>query len=201
MEARGSIRAESNAILAGLQLRFDAPSLLLQCIAIADHPSQKARLGCQEFLLHLVPMSGDVLCAHRNSSKGGDGTAMRQAVHKTAENLRSNNASLRRASESVLLALHKLDAPSFLSQLQTLHGSLRDKTIRILQQCIPGLRQSILANARVGGVSGKRDCEGKRNIASRQGQQQRRHPQRFAPTLSTAIDETPPPPTSRISLR
>ena len=148
VDSRNHIRTESNAILAGLRLRFSAPALLLQCIAIADHPSQKTRLGCQEFLLHLVPMSGDVLLSKNGSS--GDSSAMRQAVHKTAENLRSNNASLRRASEAVLLALHKLDSHGFLSQLQTLHASLREKSIHILQGCIPRLRQSLHANARVG---------------------------------------------------
>ncbi len=141
VDGRSAIREAAAAILSAVKARADSNELVLALVnGIFDHPNQKCRLGCQEFVLALIPPASAGLASR---------SAMRQAVHKTAENLRSNNATLRRASLHTLIALHNVHARLFLDQLQTVHTSLRDRAITALAGSIPRLRQALIANARV----------------------------------------------------
>ena len=139
VDVRSNLRKESNVVLSHILDRHPTNDIVSMLVTLLDHSSQKTRLGCLEFLLHLVPMSGRTLS--RTSM-------MRQAVHKTCENVQSSNASVKRAAENVLVSLHQLNPALVLTQLNTIHTHLREKIVISMQGKIPRLKQTLSTAAR-----------------------------------------------------
>jgi hypothetical protein len=117
---------------------YHPSDVVLMLVTLLDHTSQRTRLGCMEFFLHLIPMAGRTLFRP---------SVMRQAVHKTCETMTSTNLEVRKSAIKVLVGLHQVSIDSFLTQLRTIHSRLREQVVKALATHIPRLKQAMTSNA------------------------------------------------------
>ena len=144
VDPRDTLRDASNVVLSLMLKTYDPSDVVLMLVTLLDHTSQRTRLGCMEFFLHLIPMAGRTLFRP---------SVMRQAVHKTCETMTSTNSEVRKLSMKVLVGLHQVSTDSFLTQLRTIHSRLREQVIKALANQIPRLKQAMTSNARASSSS------------------------------------------------
>ena len=183
VDARSGLRKESNVILSLLLDRFETNDLVSILVTLIDHSSSKTRLGCLEFLLHLIPMAGHIL-SHTS--------VMRQAVHKTCENMKSTNISVRNASENVLISLHTLNTNLMLTHLNTVHSHLRESIIHQLKYKIPRIKQALVSNGRLSNKKRNKDKTFiKRGERGERGDTVQAPPRAPSTAASTSVLSTP----------
>ena len=133
-EKKDQLRKGANTLLDTFRDRVEADQLARVLCNVADHRSRKARVGCQEFLLHIIPSAMQTF----NSS-----TSMRLAVRKTCDNLKETNTELYKVSCLVLHALYKVNQAAFLSQVCCLESIRRAQIIAALKDYVSDLSERL----------------------------------------------------------
>jgi hypothetical protein len=140
-EKRENLKQDANRVLDLLRKRVEADQLARVLCSVADHRSVKARVGCQEYLLHIIPSASQTF----KSS-----TFMRLAVRKTCENLEEKDSALRSVSGLVLHALYKVNRASFLSQVVCLEANKRATVMNALRDYVSDLNERLKGFVRKG---------------------------------------------------
>eukprot|EP00949_MAST-11_sp_MAST-11-sp1_P003517 g3517.t1 len=132
---KNAVHELANSVLCTVRSNVDPDKLIQIVCSVADDGNTRTRLGCMEYLLHLIPTAPRALRSNEN---------MRLALLSASDSLRSSNAQMRQVSLGVLAALYSASGRIFIAEMQGLGSSKRVAIVSALSNMVPGLHGELL---------------------------------------------------------
>jgi hypothetical protein len=143
-DLRENVRQAANAVLNELCKSYRGDALFPSLLRTLDNQSSKVKMGCLEFMLHLVPDSDAYISIPMY---------MKAVLNKLSPLIHeAKHMALRKITCSVAKVLYERHEVTFLSQFILLPNQAQHDCARILATFIPDLSRNLLLFQRAGGA-------------------------------------------------